>query len=146
MFAPKLYIVGSLSNKNVPAVAEALRRDFGYDVFDDWFAAGQHADEEWRDYERSKGHTFLQALDGYAADHVFGYDKHHLLRSNAVVLIYPAGKSAFLELGVAVGLGKKTYVYIPHEPDRWDVMVRFADHVVDTIEGLDAAIREDFPV
>jgi hypothetical protein len=38
----------------------------------------------------------------------------------------PAGKSGHLELGYAIGSGKRGFVCFDQEPDRWDVMYRFA--------------------
>lgn len=138
----KVYIIGSLRNPNVPAVAQELREQ-GFEVFDDWFASGEHADEEWMRYEKQRGHTYLQALNGFTADHVFGYDVAHLVEADAVVLIGPAGKSAYLELGWALGQRKKGYIYLPFEPDRWDFMPKFADGVFDKIEDLVAQLTKD---
>jgi len=36
------------------------------------------------------------ALKGYAADHVFEFDKHHLDRCDTAILVLPAGKSGHL--------------------------------------------------
>lgn len=145
MRRPLVYLTGSLRDANVPAVANALR-DMGFDMFDDWFAAGQKADEEWQAYEQKRGHTYLDALAGNAANHVFTYDLYHLQRADAVVCVMPAGKSSFLELGWAIGQGKKGYVYIPFEPERWDVMVKFARGVHQSIEGLAMQLRADFGI
>jgi hypothetical protein len=130
-----IYLIGSLRNEDIPQVAEQLRLD-GHDVFDDWFSAGPEADDYWRDYERGKGHTYQQALDGYAAQHVFEFDKHHLDRCNIGVLVYPAGKSAHLELGYMIGQGKRGYILIDGEPERYDVMTKFATKVCISIDEL----------
>ena len=50
----KLYIIGSLRNPRVPEVAKDLRES-GYEVFDDWFAAGERADDSWQSYEKGRG-------------------------------------------------------------------------------------------
>jgi nucleoside 2-deoxyribosyltransferase len=143
MSQTRLYLVGSLRDPNVPAVGNALR-EMGFDVFDDWFAAGPRADDEWQAYETKRGRTYVEALQGHAAQHVFDYDLEHLQDADAVVLIYPAGKSAFLELGYAIGAKKKGYIYLTSEPERWDVMAKFASGVHTTIEGLVEQVRKDF--
>lgn len=142
---PKLYLTGSLRNPNVPEVANYLRSQ-GFEVFDDWYAAGEKADDEWMKYEKQRGHTFKEALKGHAANHVFEYDLHHISEADALVMVGPAGKSSFLELGFAIGTGKKAYVYYPFEPERWDVMVKFAHGVDDKLEDLEARVRKDFGV
>ena len=35
----KVYLIGSLRNPKVPKIAEKIRA-LGFEVFDDWFAAG----------------------------------------------------------------------------------------------------------
>lgn len=97
-------------------------------MFDDWFAAGPIADDSWKEYEQNRGHTYIEALNNYAAKHVFSFDKHHLDRVDAGILVYPAGKSAHLEMGYLAGQGKPTYILFDGDPelDRWDVMLQFA--------------------
>lgn len=136
----KVYLIGSLRNPEIPKIAAKLREMTGYDVFDDWHAAGPEADDYWRDYEKARGHNLAEALRGHAAQHVFGFDKKHLDSSDAVVLAWPAGKSAHLELGYAVGKGKHGFVLIDGEPERFDVMLNFAD-VHTSIDTLVAALK-----
>ena len=111
------------------------------DVFDDWFAAGELADDAWRDYEKARGHTYVEALDGYAANHVFSFDRRHLLEADVGVLVMPAGRSGHLELGYMAGLGKKTYIVLDPDVERWDVMYRFVDKVFEDFEGLEECVR-----
>lgn len=130
-----VYLIGSLRNPEVPKVAKSLRAH-GIEVFDDWHAGGEKADEEWMKYEKDRGRTFHEALDGYAARHTFQYDLHHLNRSDIGVLVAPAGKSGHLELGYMLGQGKPGFIFMPEEPDRWDVMVLFATQVVKSLPDL----------
>ena len=97
----KVYLIGSLRNPKVPEVASSIR-EHGFDVFDDWYAAGPEADDYWRDYERGRNHDLPEALNGYAAQHVFHFDKHHLDHCDMALLQMPAGKSGHLELGYDV--------------------------------------------
>lgn len=125
----KIYLIGSLRNPRIPELAEKLRA-LNYDIFDDWYAAGPEADDYWQQYENRRGHTYQEALDGYAAGHVFAFDLHHLNEADAGVLVLPAGKSCHLELGYMIGKYKATYILIEEEPERFDVMYKLADKVV----------------
>ena len=130
-----VYLIGSLRNPLVPQVAAQLRAA-GYSVFDDWFAAGEHADDAWRDYERGRGHTLPEALKGEAAWHIFEFDKKWLDKADVAILMLPAGKSGHLELGYVCGCGKPTFVLLDKDPDRYDVMYRFMSGVSATVEDL----------
>jgi len=130
-----IYLIGSLRNAEIPRVAAYLR-EAGFDVFDDWHAAGPEADDYWQAYEKSRGHDFPAALRGYAAANVFAFDHRHLERSDLVVLVLPAGRSGHLEFGYAVGRGKPGYILLEGEPDRFDVMYKFATDVFFTKEKL----------
>ena len=129
-----LYLIGSLRNPEIPLIGNRLR-EAGYDVFDDWFAAGPEADDKWRDYERARGRTYLEALMGLAADNVFQFDYQHLERCDLALLILPAGRSGFLELGYVLGRGKPGYIILD-TPDRWDVMLKFATGVYETLDDF----------
>lgn len=120
-----IYLIGSLRNPEVPKLGNILR-SHGHEVFDDWFGAGPEADDHWRTHEKQRGTSYYEALHGYAAGNVFNFDKTHLDRCDTVVLVMPAGKSGHLELGYAIGCGKRGLVAFDTEPDRWDVMYRFA--------------------
>lgn len=135
-----IYLIGSLRNENVPTISHNLRQA-GHDVFDDWYAAGPEADDYWQRYEKAKGNELPQALKGYAAQHVFAFDKHHLDRCDSAVLALPAGRSGHLELGYASGRGKDCAILMEGEPDRYDVMYQFANlgvfyRLEDLIEAL----------
>ncbi|TXH14485.1 MAG: hypothetical protein E6R03_09160 [Hyphomicrobiaceae bacterium] len=131
----KVYIIGSLRNPQVPLLGNFLR-GHGWEVFEDWYAAGPEADDKWMAYEQGRGHTFAEALKGPAAQHVFQFDKHHLDTSDIVVLMMPAGKSGHLEFGYAIGQGKKGFILLEQEPERFDVMYAFATGVVYDWEEL----------
>lgn len=135
----KIYLIGSLRNAEVPKMAMDLRR-LGFDVFDDWYAAGPEADDKWRDYEKARGHTFKEALAGFAADHVYRFDLKHLNDCDIAVLCLPAGKSAHLELGYVIGQGKPGYILIDN-PERWDVMYLFASEVFHSFKELKSALK-----
>lgn len=130
-----IYIIGSLRNENIPSIAVKLREETGLEIFDDWFSPGPKADDYWKEYEEARGRNYKEALTGYAATHVFAFDKHHIDRADIGVLIMPAGKSGHLELGYMLGKGKPGYILLD-KPDRWDVMYQFATGVFFNMEDL----------
>ena len=139
----KMYLIGSLRNKELPSLANELREDFPeINFFDGWYAAGYEADDKWQEYEQEKGLSYVEALDGDPAHHVWSYDHHHLETSQGAVLVLPTGKSGHLEFGFMVGRGKSTIIHLPAEPERWDVMYRYADFVTTSYEQLAAAMIE----
>lgn len=139
-----IYLIGSLRNPEVPVWAEGLRAA-GFEVFDDWYAAGPEADDYWQKYEVERRHTFKQALEGFHAECVHDFDRKHLDRASGAVLLLPAGKSCHLELGYVIGQGKPGFIAMPNgEPDRFDVMYRFAKGVYYGITDLVNAIRKEF--
>lgn len=130
----KIYLIGSLRNPAVPELAQKIRA-LGFEVFDDWFAAGPEADDKWRDYEKARGRTYQEALDGLAADHVYHFDLKHLNECSIAILLLPAGKSGHLELGYVIGQGKPGYILLD-TPERWDVMYKFAEGVFQNSDEL----------
>lgn len=135
-----VYLIGALKNKRVPDVGNALRAR-GFDVMDEWFTPGEHADTNWQAYERLRGRSYAEALKGRAATNIFLFDRAYLDLTDAVVLIMPAGKSAMIELGYAKGRGIPAYIFLDGaDPDRYDVMPNFADGVFSTEEDLFKAL------
>lgn len=120
----KVYVTGSLRTADVPVYGKMLR-EAGFDVFDDWHAAGPRADDEWQRYEMDRGRTWAEAMRGLAANHVFDYDRHHLDTSDAGVCVGAFGKSSVAEMTYMRGAGKPTFLLIDKDPERWDVMLKF---------------------
>ena len=139
----KIYLIGSLRDKRIPEIANEIREKTGHEVFDDWFAPGPRADDHWKEYETARGRSYGEALKGFAAKHIFLFDKHHLDASDIGVLILPSGKSCHLELGYLAGCGKKTYVLMD-DPDRYDVMYQFATGIAFSMEELIQMINIDY--
>jgi len=137
----KIYIIGSLANPDLPALGHFIRLA-GFEVFDQWWAASDDADLIWKQYAQARGQTYREALNDHAAQHVFEFDKSHLDSSDAGVLVMPAGKSGWAEMGYLSGQGKTVFIYFPEDPaaDKWDVMALFATGGVhyDKDELLDA--------
>lgn len=138
-----IYLIGSLRNESVLRAAAALRNE-ETEVFENWYSAGPEADDYWRDYERSRGHTYQQALDNHSAKNVYAFDRFHLNRAHAGVLVLPAGRSGHLEAGWLAGQGKPVFVLLDSEgePERLDVMNQFLYGIYHTVEDLHSALNQ----
>lgn len=135
-----IYLIGSLRNDKVPNLANDLRTQ-GYDVFDDWHAPGPETDDFWMKYEKMRGRSYADALNSPHAWNVFRFDKLHLDKADTVVLVMPAGKSGHLEFGYSIGMGKCGIVFFDGEPERWDVMYRFATGLCFTRGQLNSVLE-----
>ena len=124
-----VYLMGSLRNPAIRNVAGFLRKQ-GWTVFDDWHAAGPKADDHWQDYEKNRGNSYLEALENPHATMVFDFDVKYLFDARSAVMVLPAGRSAFLELGWMAGKGRPCFVLMDKEFDRWDIMLKFVTKIV----------------
>lgn len=131
----RIYVIGSLRNPRIPEIASALRAA-GHEAFDEWYAPGPETDDYWQRYAQARGLSYVQALQEPHAWNVFNFDKKHLDRSDTVVMVQPAGKSGHMEFGYAIGSGKRGVILMTGEPERWDVMYRFAHAVVNDVSTL----------
>jgi hypothetical protein len=137
-----IYIIGALRNPEIPKFANELAA-LGFEAFADWYSAGPDADDFLRDYSKARGLNYKQTLQSYAARHIFEFDKFHIDRCDAAVMLMPAGKSGHLELGYAVGSGKLGYVLFDKEPERVDVMYQFATEIFFDRGELLAKLKEE---
>jgi nucleoside 2-deoxyribosyltransferase len=106
-------------------LAQRLRKKLGIEIFDNWIAPGPRADDFWRDYSKIKGLTYKQALASWEAKHIFEFDKFHIDRADAGLVVMPVGKSGHLEAGYMRGQGKPVWALFDSEPKRYDVMAQF---------------------
>jgi nucleoside 2-deoxyribosyltransferase len=138
----RVYLIGSLRNRKIVEVGNALR-EAGHEAVDDWMAPGPEADDHWKTYESNRGRTYAEALKGLAATHAFEFDLAHIKRVDAGVLVLPCGKSGHLELGYMIGRGQLGYVLFPEEPakDRWDLMYKFAHGIFFNVDDLIKALQ-----
>jgi hypothetical protein len=133
--AKVVYLIGSLKNRAIIELANKIR-SLDFDCFDDWIGPGEEADDKFDEYRKGRGLNYKDALNSYAAQHIFKFDKTHLDRADIVILVMPAGKSGHLELGYSVGKGKTGYILMDGEPARVDIMHSFADEIFMTEQDL----------
>jgi len=148
MKKPVIYLIGSLRNAEITTIANELRK-LGFEVFDDWHSVSPNGDDLWKDYEIRRGRTYEEALKGWHAHDVFDMDKKHIDRSDIGVLLMPAGKSAFLELGFMIGQGKPCFILMDDQ-ERYDIMVLFTEEtggcVCFSMEALKTELLKLLPV
>lgn len=130
-----IYIIGSLRNPEVTKFANELQA-LGFEAFADWMAPGPQADDFLRDYAKERGLNYKQTLKSYGAKHIFEFDKFHIDRCDAAVMLMPAGRSGHMELGYVRGCGKPGYILFDETPERIDVMYQFASDIFFSKEEL----------
>jgi hypothetical protein len=139
-----VYLIGRLKSNKIVQIANFFRAH-GYDVFEDWNYVGPDADDWWQKREKERGRTYIESLQGRAAQNTYLFDKAYLDLAQAVVLVSPAGKSAFMELGYSKGSGKATYILMPRKTmKRYEVMTKFANAVLETKEEILDALNTHF--
>jgi hypothetical protein len=138
----KVYVASSWRNEAQPAVVRLLRAE-GHEVYDfrnpaDGVRGFQWSqiDLSWQGWDAS---AFRQSLDDPIAVDGFRQDMDALRWCDVCVLILPCGRSAHLELGWAVGAGKRTVaLLVDGEPE---LMYRMVDHLCVSVEELTAVLR-----
>lgn len=116
----KIYVASSWRNENQPVVVETLRAD-GHEVYDFRNPPGR-AGFGWEQVGLVGGAdgvtapNLVSALQHPVAREGFAADMGALRACDACVLVGPAGNDAHLELGWAVGAGKRTAVLLPWLP------------------------------
>lgn len=121
----RIYVASSWRNLYHAQVVRTLRGS-GHVVYDFKDADGFHwegIDPKWREWSPKQ---YLDGLINPVADRGFARDMAALAVCQVCIMVMPCGLSAGLELGYAVGAGKRTAVYVPElrEPD---LMVKMAD-------------------
>lgn len=117
----RIYVASSWRNEYQPVVVARLEA-LGHEVYDfknpPGAAAGgfhwRELDPNWQQWDAE---TYRAALAGPVAQAGFKADMDALRACDACLLVLPCGRSAHLELGWAVGAGKKTAVMLFDERD-----------------------------
>jgi len=127
----KIYVASSWRNEALQQMMVKLLRIDGHEVYDfrnpepgnDGFAWSE-IDREWLKWSPEQ---FRKALDHPVAAAGFKLDMDALKACDACVLVLPCGRSAHLELGYAVGAGKKTIVLAVSDTEP-ELMYLMCDH------------------
>jgi len=137
-----VYIIGSLKNWKVIELSKHLRKQIpGVEIFDSWISPGPEADDYWKKYSKQKGLNYKEALKDWSATHVFEFDKFHIDRSDVIIMYMPCGKSGHLELGYAIGKGKKGYVLFDEKPDKREVIYKLPRKIFTDMKELEDELK-----
>lgn len=133
----RLYVASSWKNANdVQAIAEFLREK-GHEV--DCFvdeSTGRFV-FHWSELGNINELDAINFLQDKSSQKAFKEDKKWIDWSEGVLLYLPAGKSAHLEAGYAVGKGKFLIIYQEKFPKgEFDVMYGFADLITDDFNSV----------
>jgi hypothetical protein len=154
----KVYVASSWRNGVQPMVVAACLAA-GMEVYD-FKAEGagfswKDVDPEWRDDvtdpdapRQPAGMTFdrleqmlahPRAMAGFARDYIA------MQQADTFVMVLPCGRSAHLELGWAIGQGKRTAILNTEDEPEPDLMVLMADYRTDNLMDLLAwlGVRDD---
>ncbi|WP_263120839.1 hypothetical protein [Cellulomonas sp. RIT-PI-Y] len=136
--ANRVYVASSWRNPDQPAVVSALRGR-GFEVYDFRNPNGgtgfawSGIDPAWQDWTAEQ---YIAALDHPLAEAGFASDFDAMQWANTFVLVLPCGRSAHLELGWAVGAGKRT-VIITQDGEEPELMAKMVDYIA---VGMDDAL------
>jgi hypothetical protein len=114
-----VYVASSWRNIMQPAVIQVLSAGVPRPKGSDWEFA--------QEYLRMIKHP--RAIEGYAADFAA------MQKADTFVMVLPCGKSAHLELGWAVGAGKRTAILL-EDPVEPELMYRMVDHIAPNVMDL----------
>lgn len=135
-----VYVASSWRNPTHTAVVEMLRaaeipcydfkRDEGAQFH--WSEVDPNYKDRWDNsltrFQNMISHP--RAKEGFTSD--FGA----MEKADAFVLVHPAGRSAHLELGWAVGRGMRSAIYFPDGVDEPDLMYSMVDFLTDSTLDL----------
>jgi hypothetical protein len=139
----KIYVAASWRTPRQPQVVNALRAQ-GHDVYDfrqpapgnngfHWSQVAPHWDRE----ARLPAAEYIMTLSSHPrCSEGFLFDLNALEDADGLVLVMPAGRSAHLELGYAVGAGKKTAILLEDPIDGPDLMHLCADKLTKSVDEV----------
>lgn len=135
----KIYVASSWRNQRQPSIVEMLR-GLGHEVYDfknpsstDHGFSWSEIDPNWKQWTAAE---YRAALKHPVASRGFGLDMRALNGCDACVLVLPCGRSAHLELGQAVGAGKRTAVLLDDPISEPELMYLMLDHIFATEDEL----------
>ena len=133
-----IYLASSWRNPLQPDVVAALRSRH-FETYDFRHPASGNEGFSWREIdpagERWTPEQFRKAMQHPVARRGYGLDIDALKRCDVCVMLQPCGRSAALELGYAVGAGKRTAALLSDgsEPE---LMLKMADRLFVDLEEL----------
>lgn len=140
----KIYVASSWRNEKQQDIVKALR-EAGFEVYDFKNPKpgdnGFHWSEIDKDWKQWTPEQFRNGLKDPYALAGFGSDMGALKNCDACVLVNPCGRSAHLELGYAVGAGKRTIILL-NPGDEPELMYKMVDSICVTVEEVIEALKK----
>lgn len=135
-----IYIASSWRNAEQPNTVKMLR-EMGHVVYDfrnpkpgergfSWAAI----DENWESWSVLE---WKDALKHHIAELGYYNDFAAMNRCDVMVLVLPSGRSAHLELGWAVGVGKHTAILTLEDRTEPELMVKMCGHIATSYGDLE---------
>jgi hypothetical protein len=134
----KIYLASSWRNERQPELMRILR-EAGHEVYDFRNPARGNHGFSWRavdpDWQRWTAPQQIAALDHPVAQFSLALDYGGMQWANVCVMLQSCGRSAALELGWAIGAGKRTAVLMTdgQEPE---LMLRLAEVLTTSVDEL----------
>lgn len=137
----RIYVASSWRNAFQADVVTALRQQ-GHSVYDfknpgpgnNGFAWSE-IDPNWMEWRAPE---YIKALDHDLAKKGFASDFNAMKWADTFVLVLPCGRSAHLEMGWAVGMGKQTII-LTRDGEEPELMARMCDSIcahLDDVLGI----------
>ena len=142
-----IYVASSWRNADQPFIVKVLR-GAGHEVYDfrnpkpgDHGFSWSEIDQGWMSWRWEK---FKAVINHPLAVKGFNSDMDALQLCTACVLVLPCGRSAHLEAGYMIGVGKPVAIYshYPTEFHEPELMYRMADRLVCGPDELEAWAKE----
>jgi len=131
-----IYVASSWKNIYQKSVI-VLLRTVGFEVYDFKNKNSFHWNDVDPNYEQWTNEQFNNILKNNALTKIgFEADFNAMKASDTFVLVNPCGRSAHLELGWAIGQGKKTIIYNPVKLDKFDLMYKMVDNITNNMFDL----------
>jgi hypothetical protein len=133
----RIYLASSWRNLHQPDYVATLRTA-GHEVYDFRNPPGRtgfawsEIDPNWQQWTAAE---YIAALDHPAALAGFHSDFDAMQWADTFVLLLPCGRSAHLELGWAIGAGKRTAI-VTRDGEEPELMAKMADHIATSAEDL----------
>ncbi len=87
------------------------------------------------DWENWTAEQYIKALSDPVAVHGYRRDMDAMERADTFILVLPCGRSAHLELGWAVGMGKRTAI-LTSDGEEPELMAKMVDHIAPSLFDL----------
>lgn len=134
----RIYLASSWRNHNQHRMVEILRAD-GHEVYDFKSPAsfkGFHWSEIDDDWTAWSSADFVTALQDPIAERGFKLDFDAMKWAEVCVLLLPCGRSAHLEAGYFVGVGKPLFILLDNDEVIPELMYKMANKVCSDAQSL----------